>query len=212
MLHRIVNVLAPYVDMARPVDELEIRNFARELNIPLRQDHLRFMMRFGYEPGRRLNVFDRYGGDFGFDIFKRIYLENAWDMKPPEACVYFGSDFIGTSFCIDESGAIHEYETGEKYGLVYTSIDSFLLDCLLTVYEDTAFAQKVVDRDVCEQSIERFRSSNAHCKLTESRRYREQNNKPKVDAEYYFRDGQLIVLYPTGIVTLSGGILDKLNS
>ncbi|MFP5392523.1 MAG: SMI1/KNR4 family protein [Gammaproteobacteria bacterium] len=213
----LVNVLSAYADDTSPVAESVIRQFANEQNITLREDHVRFLARFGGK-SKRPAIFARYGGDFNFDLLRSVYLDDYDDMAPPLGTTFFGSDFVGNCFCVDTaSGKIFVYDDATRFGLVHESIDGFLLRCLVSTYSEKAFANKVSERDVAPEELEAFRLKNAKHKLSEGTFFKlayDVTATPQILAEYYFVDHQLIALYPTSnsLLTLKGGVLDKLTA
>ncbi|MFP5392524.1 MAG: hypothetical protein ACLGI6_13430 [Gammaproteobacteria bacterium] len=217
LLSELVNLLSAYVDDTIPVPEAEIRQFAQQQNIPLRSDHLQLLMRFGCPLGARPSMFAQYGGDFDFDLLKSVYLDNFEDTVPPPGTTFFGSNFVGDTYCIDAtSGKIFVYDGGERFGQVHEAIDGFLLTCLLSAYDKKAFANKIATPDLAPEQIESFRLGNEKHKLSDATYYQSTYDltaTPKTVAEYYFLDRQLIVLYPStyGMVTLRGGVVDQLT-
>ena len=215
-LNKLVNLLSAYVEDAAPLAESDIRQFADEHEIFLRDDHVQFLMRFGAAKDGRLEIFRWYEADFDFELLKSVYLDDHPDMELPLGTSYFGSNFVGDSFCLDlGSGKIFVYEEGIKYGKVHESIDGFLFRCLVSVYGDKAFAGKVVERDMAPESVNEFRLNSARQRMDEASCFMvqyEETDSPTVLAEYYFIDRQVIALYPTSNsrVTFSGGVLDKL--
>ena len=218
MLSELVNLLTPYVKDAAPVAKLEIRQFAKEQNLLLRDDHLQFLMNFASELGGRLDIFKSYGGDFDFGMLKRVYLDKRFPVELPSGCTYFGSSFVGNSFCIDyESGKIFANDEGQRYGLLHEGIDGFLLRCLVSAYNEEAFSNKVVRQDLELKDINEFQLINEKNKIDGATAFegRYQNiDTPKTLVEYYFVDRQLIYLFlPTrSMVMLSGGVLENLKS
>ncbi|MFB9242590.1 SMI1/KNR4 family protein [Massilia antarctica] len=218
MLSELVSLLSAYVDDTIPVAESEIRQFAEDQNIALREDHLQFLMRFGCAPDERPNIFTWYEGDFDFDLLKSVYLDDDPDMALPPGTTFFGSNFVGDSLCIDiTSGKIHAYDQGERFGPVHETIDGFLLRCLVSVYDEKAFSGKTVMRDLEPAEINAFRLNNARQKIMAATCYQlayQATGTPLILAEYYFIEQQLIALYPpsNSLVTLNGGVLDKLKA
>ncbi|NHZ93957.1 hypothetical protein F2P45_33930 [Massilia sp. CCM 8733] len=216
-LNGLVKLLMAYVKDARPVAQADIEKFAAERSIDFREDHVQFFTRFGCEPGGRPEIFRQYGGDFDFANVKRVYLENHPQMETPPGAVYFGSSFIGDSYCIDcKSGKIYLYDEGDRYGVVHESIDGFLLKCLVSVYVEEAFDEELSQQDMGEEFIAEFRLKNKDSKINEAtwfgRDYKNIENPP-VFAEYYFIDHKLVALYPTttSLLTLSGGVLSNVQ-
>ncbi|MFB9240536.1 hypothetical protein IV454_25215 [Massilia antarctica] len=215
MINKLVDLMARHVDDADPVAEFEIQNFGREHKIPLREDHLHFLMRYGSNSGARLKIFKNYGGDFDFASFKRVYIEDYPEMEVPDGYAYFGTSFMDLSFCIHyESGKIYSYEEGELYGIVHESINGFLMSCLLGDSDsfDKFFSGVLVERDLDIDDVNDFRLKSDKEKLSELTRYAGESEN-SIISEYYFSDGKLIYLYlPMRILrTLSGGILDTLS-
>jgi hypothetical protein len=214
ILKNLVNLLTLYVEDAKPVAESEILKFAQEHDIFLRDDHLLFLMKFGCEPGGRLEIFKNYEGDFDFETFRKIYLENSPDMELPEGCTYFGSSFMDGAYCIDnESGKIYAFDEGQLFGLVHESINGFLINCLLIDGYEKAFSNTEVRQSLALEVITEFRSINENGKINEATHYGEERNRPIIISEFYLIDKKLIKLFlPAGtMVTLSGGILDQLS-
>lgn len=217
-LSKLVNLLSPFVEGAAPVAESDIRQFAQEHDIVLREDHVQFLMRFGGAAQGRLAIFCWYEGDFDFELLKSVYLDDDPDMALPRGTSYFGSSFVGDSFCLDlGSGAIFLYDDATKCGKVHESIDGFLFRCLVSVYGDKAFAGKVVERDLAPEVVAQFRLDNAQQKMDEASCFMvqyAQSVSPTILAEYYVIDRHVVALYPTSNsrVTFSGGVLDRLPS
>lgn len=215
VLKTLVDALSVYVKDAIAVPEADIRQFAQDANVHLRDDHVRFLMKFGCAPGGRLNIFLRYGGDFGFETVSRVCTEQHPDMEPPQDATYFGSDFVGSSFAIDHhTGHILTYDPGIRYGMVHGSIDGFLLSCLLPVHGHEAFPNKLVRRDLGKAFIRDFMEMHAQNRMVEATRFEldyELADTPARMAEYYVIDRQLIALHPEAdsMVIYSGGILNK---
>lgn len=209
-------MLAPFVKGAEKNDALVISKFVESHNIYLRKDHLQFLIDFGYDQTVGLQMFIKYGGDFDFELFKDVYLDDCFDLRLPSACTYFGSSVVGVSYCIDnKSGKIHVFDEGEKCSLVHESINAFLLHCfLLDGKENGGFAES----HSCDYDLEfvgKFRLDNKENKINGSTHFSElyENVKnPKVIDEYYLIDDKLVRLFlPSGtIITFSGGILDQL--
>lgn len=214
VLNRLVNLLTLYVKDSIPVAESEIRQFVQQHNIFLRDDHLHFLMKFGYEkPKGRVQIFKNYGGDFDFEQFARVYVESHPDMTVPDGFTYFGSSFVGEAYCIEhQSGKIYTYDIGERDGLVHESIDGFLLSCFLIKDYEQAFASTTVRQDLDLEFFTKFRLTNENDKINEATRFIEGGAEMRVYSEYYLINGQLINLFVPGrsMKTLSGGILDKL--
>ncbi|MCE3602568.1 SMI1/KNR4 family protein [Massilia sp. P8910] len=215
MINKLVDLMAYHVDDAVPVAEVEIQNFARQHKIPLREDHLHFLMRYGSNSGARLKIFKNYGGDFDFASFKRVYIEDYPEMKVPDEYAYFGSSFMDLSFCIHyESGKIYSYEEGEIYGVVHESINGFLMSCLLGDPDSFGkfFSSVLVDRDLNIDDVNNFKLKYEKEKLNELTRYTGESENSTI-SEYYFSEGKLIYLYlPTKIMRrLGGGILNALS-
>ncbi|BBB63864.1 hypothetical protein UNDKW_5591 [Undibacterium sp. KW1] len=211
ILNRLINFLTPYVKDNVLVAESEIRQFVKEHNIFLRDDHLHFLMNFASESNGRIKIFKNYGGDFEFKQFARVYLENHPDMALPDGYTYFGSDFIGESFCIEHmSGKIFTYDMGERYGIVHESIAGFLLNCLLMKDYEQAF-DKVTVQDLDSESFAEFRLENENTKIDEATRFVGQRDQILADTEYYLLNGKLTKLFLPGriMTTMSGGILDE---
>lgn len=130
LLNSLVAVLSSNVDDAVAIESDEILRFAQSHNLSLRLDHLHFLMKFGSPPGKRLSIFKNYGGDFNFEMFCSVYNDSPPEVVAPEGHIYFGSDFVGTSFCIEQSsGKIFVCDEEELFGKVHESIDGFLLNC-----------------------------------------------------------------------------------
>lgn len=169
MLKKLVKFLALHVRDTVPVDESEIRKFAEERSILIRDDHLHFLMHFGSVQGGRASIFGWYEGDFDFDAFSRVYLEDYPDMVLPAGNTYFGSDFVGHSLCVDNStGGIFLYDEGDRFGLVHESIDGFLLRCMVSVYGEVAFRSKTVDLHVEKEIFDEIRLNNLSKKIAGS--------------------------------------------
>ncbi|MTW14563.1 hypothetical protein GM658_28510 [Pseudoduganella eburnea] len=215
ILNNLVKLLALGVKDAKAVSERDIRNFANEMNLHLREDHLEFLMNFGCETGSRLEIFKRYGGDFGFETFERVYRERRFEMEAPLGTTFFGTSFLGDSFCVDgKSGQIFVYDEGQRYGIVHEQIDGFLLECLLYVDRE-AFSDELIKRDLDPEFIEEFRLNNIREKLNGATRFELEYvnvDNPEVVSEYYMLGSKLIALYPStrSLVTFSGGVLDQL--
>lgn len=216
LLSELVEFLASQVSDIRPVAESDIRTFADEHNLVLRKDHLQFLMRFGREPGRRPEIFRSYGGDFDFETFKRVCLENCLEMEVPNGTTFFGSGFLGDSFCIDqETGQIFVYDEGYRYGLVHERIEGFLLKCLLSVWDGKVFANRLVKLDLESDFIAEFRLKNVSSRLDGASSYEvsyDNIDQPQVFSEYYLIGRQLVALYPptNSIATFGGGVLERL--
>ena len=190
MINKLVDLMARHVDDAAAVAEFEIQNFVQEHNIPLREDHLRFLMRYGSNSGARLKIFKNYGGDFDFVSFKRVYIENYPEMKVPDGYAYFGSSFMDLSFCIHfESGKIYSYEEEEIYGIVHESINGFLVSCLLGDSDsfEKFFSSVLVERDLDIDYVNNFRLRFEKEKLNELTRYAGESEN-SIISEYYFAD------------------------
>jgi hypothetical protein len=71
----VVNLLSAYAKDTVVLSEVAIRDFCLRQNIPLRDDHLQFLMRFACQPSGRPEIFRHYGGDFDFETFKSVYSE-----------------------------------------------------------------------------------------------------------------------------------------
>lgn len=214
ILNNLVNLLTPFVKDAIPVAESEIRQFAQEHHIFLREDHLRLLMRFSSNHKGRVEIFRSYGGDFDFEQFARVYAENHPDMALPDGYTYFGSSFVGESYCIEHvSGKIYTYDIGERYGMVHESIAGFLLSCFLTDDNSNAFASRTVRQELDVTTFTKFRLANAHAKISEATRFSEGGTELRPESEFYLIKGQLIRLFLPGrsIVTLSGGVLEFIS-
>ena len=216
MLRRLVELLLPYANDVRFVDEAKIGKFAEAQNILLRDEHLHFLMRFGSEENGRPSIFEWWEGDFDFDLFSRVYLEKYPDMEVPAGNTFFGCDFVGHSFCVDNSsGGIFLYDEGERFGLVHEGINGFLLRCIASVYGTEAFAGKTVNIGVEKEIFEEFKSKNHREKIAGATSYDfEYVNlaQPAIVYEYYMVERNLISLcHPTRtMITLSGGILGEI--
>jgi len=214
ILKALVELLHSYVEDAVSRSEHDVRNFEKEQGIFLREDHERFLIKYGAEPGRRLDIFKWYGGDYGFDVLRGVYLEKSLDMEPPLGATFFGVSFVGESFCIDqETGQIFLYDEGQRFGLVHEGIDGFLLRCMLSIYNEQAFSSKSVERDVSLQFIDEFRLKNKGNKIVGATSYEltyANIDCPEVVSEYYLADGKVFALYPPtrSLVTLGGGVLE----
>lgn len=217
ILNDLVNRLTPYVKDVVPISELEIRQFSIEHGVYFRDDHLQFLMRFGTVPGERPSIFKWYGGDFHFHALKAEYLDTQFDMELPTGTTYFGADFVGTTFCIvHDTGEIFAYDEGEKYGLVHETLDGFLLRCMVSVYIDEAFANKVTRLDLDPVLIDEFRQTHAKNRIVGSTAYAIEympEGLPPIIAEYYLTDQAMVLVYPTtnSMVELRGGILENIH-
>ncbi|CUI03123.1 hypothetical protein [Massilia antarctica] len=100
ILNKLINLLSVYVNDTASVSEEIVRNFAVEQNIPLRDDHLRFLMRFGSQSNRRAEIFRQYGGDFDFETFKWVYLEKEIEMEPPPGTAFSGPVLQGMHYVL----------------------------------------------------------------------------------------------------------------
>lgn len=217
MLSELVDLLAVYVKDTIPVPESEIRQLAKDQGISFRDDHLQFLMRYGCDHGNRPHIFKWYGGDFDFFSLKGLYLDKRFEVELPIGANYFGSDFVGETFCIDhESGGIFVFDEDERYGLVHETLNGFLLRCLVSVYDEVAFRNIEVSLKSGREKIDEFRSANEDRKIDGATGFMieyKEIDAPTVIAEYYFVDQQLIAVYPTtgSMVTMSGGILENLK-
>ncbi|NHZ67045.1 SMI1/KNR4 family protein [Massilia genomosp. 1] len=215
--NELINLLMPYIKDAAPLDEVEIRKFAAENNIILREDHKNFLMKIGRPRNGRLYIFHRYGGDFDFENLVDDFLEVYPDVDTPSGSTYFGTNFVGDSFCIDDdTGKIYLYSTGEKYGVVHETIEGFLLECLITAYRREAFSTVISKDSVGREYINEFRLINNKYRLSESTRYSLEYgniNNLEIFSEYFFVDKQLIVIHPVvdSLIVMSGGILNELR-
>lgn len=217
VLRQIVEVLSRHVEDVAPVSESDIRLFVQDRNIPIHEDHVRFLMNFGGEVDDGLRIFEWYGGDFSFDSFKRVYIQNHPDMRTPEGNVFFGGTIVGDTLCVDcKSGKVYAYDEGDGYGLVHESIDGFILRCLVSVYYEKLFSSGDVALDVEPSRLNKFRAENAINRIVEADAFRityVNIDKPVAIAEYYWADNKLIAVYPTtnSMVTYSGGVLDVID-
>ncbi|MCE3602570.1 SMI1/KNR4 family protein [Massilia sp. P8910] len=217
ILGQLIKLLIPFVKDAVPLDEAEIRQFAEENNVSLRDDHVDFLMKLGRAENGRLAIFHRYGGDFDFENLEDTYLENHPDLMLPSESTYFGTNFVGDSFCIDcSSGKIYLYSAGKRCGLVHGTIEGFLLECLLPVYNHQVFCSIISKKNLSKEDINEFRLVNEKNKLADATRYvleYENIDDEGIFAEHFFIDGHLISMYPTvgSLITMSGGILNELK-
>jgi hypothetical protein len=217
ILNKIVNLLMPYVKDAVPLDKAEIRQFAQGNGLLLREDHLQFLMRFGRVNNERLDIFHRYGGDFDYDNLVDDIRDIYPNIDTPSGSTYFGTNFVGESFCIDyNTGKIYLYSANVRYGVVHESIDGFLLECLLPAYNDQAFFKLVSKKYLSKECLNEFRKTKEKNVLIEATRYvleGECIDNKKIFAEHFLTDGRLVSLYPTvgSLITMSGGILDELK-
>lgn len=200
VLSDLVSFLSKYVTDARCIPKSDILLFAKEQGIALRDDHLHFLEKFGCNPEQHLKMFTKYRGYYDFDSLKRITLEKFPEMEVPSGTAYFGSDMIGSSFCIEyETGCVYEYEESEKFGLMHESINGFLLSRMLSVYDDLAFSKKLVRRYLDTEFIPAFRINNISFKLAGATSFAGNYDiatVPEVVEEFYFIDEKLIALFP----------------
>jgi hypothetical protein len=214
MLNKLVDLISRHVEDVAPIDRAEIQDFMQGNSIPLREDHLRFLMRHGSSSGARLKIFKNYGGDFDFVSVKRVYVENYPEMEVPKGYTYFGSSFMDLSYCVHyESGKIYSYEEGEIYGLVHESIDGFLLSCLLgdSGSFENFFSNVLVERDLDINYFNDFLLQHQAKKLYGATRFAGDLNNSTVSEYYFFDDALMYLFFPTRIIRrLSGGVLNEL--
>lgn len=135
----LIQEMSKLISDNEPVDANELDELVNSRNIPLREDHRQFLIKYGNCKTLLINGFS----DFTFEQFKEYYLDNDifYTDKIPLDTVYIGTDFADELLCIDnKTGKIYVYYDQRKDLFYYDNLESLLFTCFMqSDYFEKAF-------------------------------------------------------------------------
>lgn len=126
----LIKEMSKVIISEKSVDVNELDSLIESHNIPMREDHRSFLIRYGNCKELLINWF----GNFTFERFKEFYLnENTFNEDIlPFNTAYIGTDFSDEFVCVDyETGTIQSYFDQKKDIINYDNLESLLFTCFL---------------------------------------------------------------------------------
>ncbi len=177
----LIEEMSKIIISAESVNVGELDSLIKSHNIPMREDHRSFLIKYG---NCRELLIDWFG-NFTFERFKEFYLdESPFDEdRLPVDNAYIGTDFSDEFVCIDyKTGAIQSYFDQEKDIIYYNNLESLLFTCFLR----SDYPKRVFDKI----------SSNVE--ISNPKSFLKENDKHRVyeiqDDNYYLIGNKLYVI------------------
>ncbi len=126
----LIEEMSEVIISEKPVDVSELDSLIESHNIPMREDHRSFLIKYGNCRELLINWFS----NFTFERFKEFYLdENPFDEDIlPVDTAYIGTDFSDVFVCIDyKTGTIQPYFDQKKDIVYYNNLEGLLFTCFL---------------------------------------------------------------------------------
>ena len=177
----LIQEMSKLISDNEPVDANELDELVNSRNIPLREDHRQFLIKYGNCKTLLINGFS----DFTFKQFKDHYLDDElfYTDRIPLSTVYIGTDFADELLCIDnKTGKIYVYYDQKKDLLYYDRLESLLFTCFMK-------------SNYLEQAFNRIRRN---IKIFSPKAFLKKNEKHKIcdiqDDSYYLIGNELYLV------------------
>lgn len=177
----LIQEMSKLISDNQPVDANELDKLVSSKDIPIRDDHRQFLIKYGNCKTLLNNGFS----NFTFDTFKDFYLQEdlSDEDRLPADAVFLGIDFSDELVSIDnKTGKIYVYYDQKKDLFYYDNLEGLLFTCFM----QSDYFEKAFDK-ICE-----------NIKIFNPKAFLKKNEKHKIcdiqGDSYYLIDNKLYLV------------------